>query len=522
MIGHGQLKNLAKNLGIGNPVAIAWPYRLVSTKADSQVLAMILDGAITMGVALLMCGVAGIGDNNADAEVLIELGVLTVAVGAVLRSKVTRGGRLLTRNVITGVGFMWVMFILVGALVYWSTGSIASLGDSVIEATFGATTMAATLLDPREVSRSVLLWRATSSWLGGLVGITVVVVAMPGSSQAYDLLGYNLTRYGRDFIASAEMGIKRVFLIYLGLTAACVVGYLVAGLDQSEAVVLALGTVSTGGFSPQVDSMASYSASVKTVATVGMLIAGASIFVLWGMLKRRVVSLWRSQELRTYLGLLLAITFAIFLFSEAHLGDALFTSASVLSTTGYAATDWTIWPPVVTATLLVAMVVGSMLGSAGGGVWVLRVRLLFDYAKRELGRQLAPHAVMVIKRDGKLIDESVTHHMSAYHVTYIIVAGCGAVALGATGLSVSDSIWSAFSAMSTLGLTIDRSEAFAHFGDLSKVSLIVLMPLMIAGRVTLFPLLAVVDAILQSRMAVTRRMLWLRWQIVRRVPYFHR
>ena len=164
---------------------------------------------------------------------------------------------------------------------------------------------------------------------------------------------------------NATVGIRRVLVLYTGFTAACAVAYLITGLGPTEAVVVGLGTASTGGFTGRADSMAGYGPGTQAVAAAGMLVAGAGIFVIWWIARGRVRPLWRSQELRTF-GLLLAVaTAGMAVHRGVGWGEAGFMAVSMMSTTGFAVADWTGWSTSATVVLLVAAGIGTMLGLAG-------------------------------------------------------------------------------------------------------------------------------------------------------------
>ena len=423
----------------------------VSGRVNSWSLARVFDGLFVLGIAALLCGLGGIGDDNTDSLIFSAIGVALLALAFAARGRVRRPSYPTPRQILFGLGTLWLVFVAIGAALYLATGSLTRPDDAVVEAAAGFTTTAVTVLDHASVSRSTLLWRAATSWIGGLTALEMAVVALPSALGSTALLGYTSIRRGRDLAPNTRVGMQRVMAVYSGMTAFCIMGYLSVGLEFDEAVIVGLGTVSTGGFSPRPDSMAGYGTGAMVVATVGMLLAGFSIFVLWWMLHGRARPLLRSQELRIYSLMVALLTAASVVVGDADLGEALFTAASVTSTTGYAVSDWTAWPAAVTTALLVSASIGPMLGSIGGGMQILRIRLLLGYARRELQRQLRPRAILVVRRDGRAVDEATLERVSSYQIANLTLITFGAIALGITGLSITGSLWTSISSLSTLG-----------------------------------------------------------------------
>jgi len=309
-----------------------------------------------------------------------------------------------------------------------------------------------------------------------------------------------------------------VLLLYGGFTIACVAAYLLAGLGTLDAVVIAAGTVSTGGFSGRPDSLAGFGAPVQIVATAGMLLAGAGVFVLWWIARGKLRPLARSQELRTYGALVVVSTVALWVGDGTGASDAVFMSASMLSTTGFASADFTTWGTLSAAVLLVGAGIGSMLGSAGGGMRVMRARLLLLTATAELRRQLEPRAVVIVRRDGRALPERSIDRMNSHQVAYVVLVGIGALMLGVAGAGTGASVWTSVSAFATVGPAVGEIGAFGRLGDTSGLLRVALLPLMLGGRMSIPVVLAGVGVLLGWQHGASRQLRLLakrplgRWQ----------
>ena len=489
---------------------------------SSWTLANLLDATVMVGVAALVSGLVGVTDNTSQALRFVAVGAL-LALGAVTAGRrVDRPAHTSSRHVIVGIGVIWAWICLVGAVVYVLSGALGNIEDAVVESVAGFTTTALTLIDTSEASRSLLLWRAATSWVGGLVAIVAAVIGLPAALRSNALLAYSSASQGYDLVPNASVGTRRVLWLYAGFTVACVCAYGLVGLGALDATVVGMGTASTGGFSPRADSLSSFGAGPAAVAGVGMLLAGGGIFVLWWIARGRVRPLLRSQELHTYLFVLAAMVAVIVVTSDVSPASAAFGAVSMLSTTGFAITDWTAWPLVDVDILVIAAAVGAMLGSAGGGVRVVRARMLIGYATRELRLQINPHAVVHVRRDGRPVDERTLERVGSYVITHVGVICVGAVALGIAGLSVSDSLWASVSAVSTLGPAAGEIGAFGQLDGVGRASRLTLVPLMLAGRVAILPLLAMLGLLLSGRRMALRRLRHLGWLLTRRLDLAHR
>ena len=465
-----------------------------------------MNGGIAVGATMLACALAGVGDDNADASIFAAMGAACAAPCALARRRVRHPRRVSPGRVFGGIALAWTALVAFGTAVYLVTGVFSRIDHALVESAAGFSTSAVTLLDVDDVSRTVLLWRAASSWVGGLAAIAMSVVALPAVLRTTDLIGYSTGRRGRDLSPNPVVGSRRIVLLYSGFTAACMLAYLLTGLGALDSAVLGLSTASTGGFSGRSDSFVSLGVAAQTVATAAMLLAGTGVFVLWWLLRGRLRPLWRSQELRCYLLLAVAMTALLMLQSGVGWREAAFTATSTLSTTGFAMSDWTTWPALATAVLLVGAGAGTMIGSAGGGLKVMRARLLVASAGAELRRQLQPRTTVLVRRDGEPLPSETLERLGGHQIAFAALIGLGAVLLGLGGLSVSGSVWTSVSAVCTLGPSVGEVGAFGRIGGLDWSARLALVPLMMAGRMSMPPLLAVLGAGIEIQRHVLRNM----------------
>ena len=453
----------------------------------------------------MLCGLAGIGDDNVDAAAFACVGAVCAVVSAVARRRVAPPNRPGAGRVFAGIGLLWTVLVLFGTALYAGTGAVARLDDALVESAAGFTTTSLTLLDAAEVSRTVLLFRSATSWVGGLMAILIGVVTLPAVLRTTALIGYTSGRRGLDLVPSAETGRRRVLILYSGFTAVCVVAYLLTGLEVTEALVVGLGTVSTGGFTGRADSLAGFGGATHAVAGVGMFLAGAGIFVIWWIARGRLRPLWRSQELRTFVLLLAAATVVMALHRGVGWGEAGFMAVSAMSTTGFGVSDWTGWGTATTVVMLVAAGIGSMMGSAGGGMRVMRAQLLMGSAGGELRRQLDPYAVVLVRRDHETLSQRTLDRLGGHQVAYVMLVGVGAMLLGVSGVSLLGSVWGSVSAVTTFGPAVGEIGSFGLLEGVDRAERLALVPLMMGGRMSVPPVLAGVGLVLNWYKAAERK-----------------
>jgi len=444
---------------------------------------------LTFGAMTGISGIIGLGSDHHDAVVLLAISIVSVVVGAVGRKVLVEAPKPSTSKILTGLVVTWTTLVALGTIVYMGTSAIDTVDGALLESAAGFSTTSLTVVDPSNLSTGLQIWRAATQWFGGLLGLLIGVIALPQALRGSSLLGRTPGSDESAMMARPGSGRRQVTSVYAGFTVAMVLAYAASGLSALDSVVHGLTTVSTGGFSSRADSFVAFGSATRVVAIAGMTIAGSGYFIIWWALRGRIKPLIRSSELRIYLGVI-ATTTALLAMSESTLsiGDSVFTTVSAVSTTGYSVTDWTLLGDFPLTILLVVVAMGSMAGSAGGGLRVLRVHTLMKSVTRELRLQLDPLRVMVIKNSGQTVEEKSIDRISGYHIAHIFMCGAGAFLIAVFGVDVVDSIWLAVGTLSSLG-PAPGVGAFGYMGDLSRWIRIILLPMMLAARLSVLVVL---------------------------------
>ena len=384
--------------------------------------------------------------------------------------------------------------------------------DAYFEAMSGITTTGATVLtDIEALPKSVLMWRQFSQWLGGMGIIVLALAVLPrlrvGGRQLMEseLPGPEV----ENLATSIRQTAQRLWLLYVALTALealalAVVGW--AGLDGRmdlfEAVAHAFTTLPTGGFSTQARSIEAFAAVTQWVIALFMLLAGVNFALTYRAIRRRTNPL-RDEELRLYLVLLAIATLLVFwklvergIFESGEAArHAVFQVVSMMTTTGYASTDFAVWPIFAAMILVGLMFVGGSAGSTAGALKVVRSLVLVRLLRRELDQTVHREAVVPVRFNRAVLDERVVRGVAAFVLLYVLVFALGALALvvaEAIGTARPDLTWpegisAAATTLGNVGPGLGFLGPMGSFDPFTGASKAVMIVLMWMGRLELIP-----------------------------------
>ena len=397
------------------------------------------------------------------------------------------------------VSIAWLLLSAIGALPFTLSGDIPSYIDAFFETVSGFTTTGASILtDVEALQRGNLFWRSFTHWVGGmgvLVLVTIIAEKLPDRSM--NILKAEMPGPIVGKLVPKTRDTSRIlYLIYLGMTVLVTVLLLLGGMPLFDSVVHAFGTAGTGGFGIKADSIAGYSPYLQWVITFGMLAFGVNFNIYFLLLLRRFGEALRSTELWTYLGIvgasILAITINIssmYVSFGESLRHAAFQVSSIVTTTGYATTDFDLWPEFSKAILLLLMFMGACAGSTGGGLKVSRVVILFQMLRNEVRRMVHPRAVSVVRYEGKTVDKDVQTGTATYFALYCLCIIGTFLLLTLDSFNFEANFSAAVACFNNIGPGFDVVGPTGSFADYSDFSKIVLSFAMLLGRLEIFPLL---------------------------------
>ena len=398
------------------------------------------------------------------------------------------------------VGISWVVLSLVGALPFYISREIPSYVDCFFETVSGFTTTGASIVPAVEdLSKGILYWRSFSHWVGGM-GVLVFLLAFTGSKgQGFTMHLLRAESPGPNvgkLVPKMRKTAGILYLIYIGLTVLDVLFLAVGGMPLFEAVCTAFGTVGTGGFGVKNDSLAGYSPYLQNVTTVFMALFGVNFSCYYLLLIRQWKSVALDEELRTYIGIIL-VSVALIAWNirglYGTLGEtirhAAFQVSSIITTTGFATTDFDLWPMFSKTILLCLMVVGACAGSTGGGLKVARVLLLFKGLRRNIRHMLQPRKVELIRNNGVTVDEEILGNTNAYLAAYVMIVVVIFLLLSLDGFSVATNLSATLATFNNIGPGLDIVGPTSNFSQFSDFSKLILSFSMLAGRLEIFPIL---------------------------------
>ncbi|MCP4316635.1 MAG: TrkH family potassium uptake protein [Hyphomicrobiales bacterium] len=456
----------------------------------------------TLGLAMLVPAVVDLAANNSDWVVFVASSLLTTLVGLSLFAA-TRGTPrgLSTRQALLMTSVSWIALVAFGALPFVWSGIVPTYTDAFFESMSGLTTTGATVITGLDnAPPGILFWRGLLQWLGGLGIIVMAIAVLPmlqiGGMQLFKAEAFDTAE---KILPRATQISSSITLVFIGFTLACWILFLAAGMPANDAIIHAMTTVATGGFSTKDNSIGYFNSAAIDWITIVFMILGSIPFILYvQMLQGRLWPVFRDSQVRVFLGLLVIATIIAWLM--AHLGEyhvgldglryAAFNVVSITTGTGYATTDYGIWGPHAISFFFVIMFIGGCAGSTSCGIKIFRFQVLFEAIRQHINQVMYPHGIFRPKFNGRPIDQRVIASVMSFMFLYVISFGVIAFALILTGLDTTTALSGAGSAISNvgpgLGTVIGPAGNYASLNDTAKWTLAAGMLL---GRLELFTIM---------------------------------
>ena len=417
------------------------------------------------------------------------------------------------------VSLSWLAIGVAGAIPYLATGVLTSPAAAFFESVSGFSTTGATVFtDIEALPHGILFWRSLTQWIGGMGIIVLGIAILPflgvGGMQLFraEVPGPTPERLKPRIAQTA----KALWYVYMGLTGLQVGLYLLGGMPFFDAVLHALTTLSTGGFSPRNASIGAYdSAYIHYVTIFFMYVAGANFALHYRALSGQPRRYLGDSEWRFYtIVLVLATGFVLVsVLADGHyagigferaLRDSLFQVVSITTTTGFGSYDYESWPVAPQLLLLLLMFMGGMAGSTAGGMKAIRAYVLLRHVLTELKFSAHPRAVLVTRVGRRALQTRQLLNILAFILLFFALFAAGALALTATGVDLVTSIGAAASAIGNVGPGLGDVGPSENYGWMGATPLLILIFLMLVGRLELFTVL------LLFHPALWRRVRWRR------------
>ncbi|MBR4185632.1 MAG: TrkH family potassium uptake protein [Clostridia bacterium] len=425
--------------------------------------------------------------------------VLAALVGGALVFLTRRRDRTIYAKegfVIVALG--WILLSAFGAIPFVLTGDIPAYHDAFFETVSGLTTTGASILtDIPAMSHGCLFWRSFTHWIGGM-GVLVLIMAIfpDANGRSIHIMRAEMPGPVVDKIVPRVRDTAKIlYFMYFGLTLAEVIFLMTGGMSLFEALIHSFGTAGTGGFSTRPESIGAFSPYLQWVITVFMLLFGVNFNLYYLILIKRFRSAIRSEELWMYLGLFVILTGVIAWNIRpltAGIGESLrlaaFQVASIGTTTGYATTDFNLWPNLSRMMLLLLMFVGGCAGSTAGGLKVARIGILLKSAGKELNRLRHPRSVNAVRFEGKPLSEETRTGVTNYFALYALLLAGILIMIGGEPFDMETNISAAISCFNNVGpgfSTVGPAGGYAGYSAWAKM---VLSAAMLLGRLEIYPI----------------------------------
>lgn len=437
--------------------------------------------------------------NEEDISAFLITMVICLAMGLPLTRKKPKNKVFHIKDGCVAVALSWFVLSLTGAIPFVLSGSIPHPIDAIFETVSGFTTTGSSILtDVESLSKSVLIWRSFTHWIGGM-GVLVFLLSLLPLAGGYHM---NLMRAESPgpsvskLVPKVQSTAKILYSIYLGMTVIQILLLLLGGIPVFDSLCITFGTAGTGGFGIRNDSMGGYSLYCQIVTTIFMILFGVNFSAYYLILTKKFKSAFQIEEIRYYFGIIIATVLLIAINSRhmfSGFGQAIQQSAfqvgSIITTTGYSSTDFNQWPALSKTILVILMFVGACAGSTGGGIKVSRIVLLLKAAKKEFQLYLHPNAVKKIKMDKKSVSHETLRSTNIFLSVYLLIF-CGSILiLSLDNFDMATNFTAIAATLNNIGPGLEIVGPMGNFSSFSYLSKLVMIFDMLAGRLEIFPLM---------------------------------
>ncbi len=436
------------------------------------------------------------GEGSAFSYFFVML--LCLAMGTVLTIRKPKSYTFYAVEGYVCVSLSWIALSLFGALPFWISGEIASYTDALFETVSGFTTTGASILfNVEALSHAALFWRSFTHWIGGM-GVLVFVLAvfpMRGGQTMFLMKAESPGPSVEKLVPRVKTTAIILYGVYTVMTVVEVILLAVTGMSFFDAVTLSFGTAGTGGFGILNDSVGSYAPHLQVIITIFMILFGINFNIYYLLLRRKPKAALRSEELKTYLGVIAASGLLIawnirkiFPNPLEALRHAFFQVASIITTTGYSTADFNEWPQFSTTILVMLMFLGACAGSTGGGIKVSRIVIMVKSVFREVFLINHPHGVRTVKMDGRTVELETRRSIHIFMVSYAFIYVGSMLLISLNGFDFTTNFTAVAATINNIGPGLALVGPASNFGLFSGLSKYVLIFDMLAGRLELLPI----------------------------------
>lgn len=453
----------------------------------------------TEAILMLLPGIVAVIYGESVMPFVITI-ILLLAFGFGLSPKKPKNNVIYARDGFMIVALSWVFMSMFGALPFVIDGAIPNFIDAFFETVSGFTTTGSTILSNVEaVPKSLLFWRSFTHWVGGMGVLVFVMAIVPlGDERGMHIMRAEVPGPSVGKLVPKLKTTSRILYgIYFGMTVVLVILLVCGGMPLYDSFIHAFGAAGTGGFSHFNASVGAYnSVYFDYVLGVAMILFGINFNLYYLLLIGNVREVFKDEELRTYLGIILAAVaiiawniFPIFNNAAESIRYSFFQVASIITTTGYTTADFNAWPQLSRTILVILSLIGASAGSTGGGLKVGRVLILFKSMFAEVRRMIHPRSVRALKLNGKNLEENTLHGITSFFVIYMILFFLAFLLISIDNFALEDNFTAVVATINNIGPGLGMVGPTGNFSQYSHFSKIILSLCMLFGRLEIFPML---------------------------------
>ena len=424
---------------------------------------------------------------------------LLILVGGLL-SMLRSNDHFFPREGFFAVALIWLLVSATGALPFYFSGYFPTYIDCFFESASGFTTTGASILTAVEpLPKGILFWRSFMHWLGGMGVLILTIALLPslGSRTLHLMKAESPGPVVSKLVPKSSQSSKILYGIYCGLTVIEIVILRIADMPWYDSIVHSFGTAGTGGFSIKNLSIGAYgNPAFEIIITIFMLLFSVNFALYFLLLCGKVKQVFKSDELRFFLVVVFASIVLISInISSLYdtIGEAIrhaaFQVSTIISTTGYASTDFDQWPEFSRVLLVLLMFIGACAGSTGGAIKCSRVLILLRCISREVRQVIHPRAVNVVKLDGHVLEESSLRSVHIFFSAYMLITLGATLLVSVDNFSFGTTFTAVVACIGNIGPGLEMVGPMGNYAAFSLFSKAILSLCMIVGRLEILPIL---------------------------------
>lgn len=453
---------------------------------------------INAGMMVLPCIVALVYGES-EGLVFLGCGLVSALAGVLMTRRNPDGSGIFAKEGFVIVALSWVVISIIGALPFWLSGAIPSFTDSLFEIVSGFTTTGASILNEIEsLPYCVLFWRSMSHWIGGMGVLVFMLAILPlvSGSHMHIMKAESPGPSVGKLVPRVGKTAKILYYMYFALTVAELILLLIGGMPLFDALCTTFGTAGTGGFGVRNDSIASYSVYLQVVVTIFMFLFGVNFAFYYLLINKRWRDAINMEEVRAYATIFIVATVLITINVAMTQGDVLislkdaaFSVSSIMTTTGFATTDFNLWPTFSKILLVLLMFSGACAGSTGGGIKISRILIYIKQARIEILQSIHTRSVYSLKMEGKTVQKKTLQSANAFLIIYVLIFITSMAIVSIDDFGFTTTFTSVAATINNIGPGLDMVGPCGNYEQFSVLSKYVLILDMLIGRLEIFPLL---------------------------------